>query len=429
MEKKIGIAVIGLGYVGLPLAVAFSKKFQVIGYDSNKSRISELKKGFDKTGSLKKKNLKNKKLHFCFDINMLKNSNIFLITVPTPVTKSKKPDLKSLINATTKVAKIIDENSYVVFESTVYPGLTEEVCIPILEKYSKLKLNKNLFVGYSPERINPGDNQNSILKIKKIVSGSNIKTLNFLNKLYNSVLKGGTHKVKSIKIAEAAKISENAQRDLNISLMNELSLIYSKMDIDTNEVLKAMKTKWNALKFLPGLVGGHCISVDPYYLTYKSEKLGYRPSVIHSGRKINEFIPKYIIQKLIKILRNKKIDLNKIKVGVFGLSFKEDCKDFRNSKVINMINELQKKKVSTLLYDPIISIYDFKKIYKGMKFWKTKDKVDVIILSVAHKIFKNYSIAKLKTFFNNKEKPILIDVKSIYNKQKLEKNGFTVWSL
>ena len=311
----------------------------------------------------------------------------------------------------------------------MYPGLTEEICVPLLEKISKLKLNKNFYVGYSPERINPGDKKNNFYHIKKIVSGSNLLSLNFIDELYKSILKNGTFRARSIKVAEAAKISENVQRDLNISLMNELSLIYSKLGIDTTDVLKAMKTKWNSLNFVPGLVGGHCISVDPYYLTYKSEKLGYPPKVIHSGRKVNEFIPKYVIKNLVKILNKRKKNFTKVKIGIFGLTFKENCKDFRNSKVIDMIYELKRHKLSVLVKDPVISKRDFLKQYPKIKFMNKNDKIDVLILAVPHNNFKKFNIKKITNFFKNKTKPILIDIKSVFNKDKLRKSGFIVWSL
>ena len=429
MKKNLKLCVIGVGYVGLPLALEFSKKFEVIAYDINKERINKLNKGIDNTGIFNKDDLKKKKLKFTYKDDLIGSADVFIITVPTPVTKNKKPDLRYLLNATKKVANKIKENSYIIFESTVYPGLTEEICIPILEKISKFKLNKNLFVGYSPERVNPGDKKNNFVNIKKIVSGSDQKTLNFINKLYNSILKKGTFKAKSIKIAEAAKISENVQRDLNISLMNELSLIYSKMNIDTAEVLKAMKTKWNSLNFVPGLVGGHCISVDPYYLTYKSEKLGYKPEVIHSGRNVNELIPAYIIKNLLRILKNKNLNKRKIKVGIFGLTFKEDCKDFRNSKAVNIINELKKRNIKTIVNDPIISKTEFLDENKNVSFMKKSDKVDVVILTVPHSIFKSYSIKKIKNFYRNTSNPILLDIKSIYDKKALKESGFIVWSL
>lgn len=336
------IAIIGLGYVGLPLAVAFSKKFEVTGFDKNEERIISLKRNIDRTQEFSKKQIKESKLNFTCDDKKLKDINIFIIAVPTPIYNNKIPDLRNLLAATKTVSRFLKKGDLVIFESTVYPGVTDDICIPILQKNSKLKLNHGFYCAYSPERINPGDKDKKLTNIVKVVSGSNIKTLNFVSSLYSKIIKAGIYKAESIKIAEAAKVIENTQRDLNIAFVNELTTIFSKMSISTYKVLKAASTKWNFLNFYPGLVGGHCIGVDPYYLTYKSIKLKYKPKVILSGRKTNDDMYKFLAKKILnfKIQSKKKI----FSLLILGYTFKEDCNDIRNSQIPKLIEYLKKKK-------------------------------------------------------------------------------------
>ena len=338
------ISIIGVGYVGLPLAIKLSKYFKVYGYDANNERIDQLKKGIDIFKDQKISNKEKKKIKFTNNINELENSNIFIVTVPTPVKKNKNPDLSHLISASKTVGSVMKRNSIVIYESTVYPGCTEEVCVPVLEKYSKLKANFDFFYGYSPERINVGDKKHKIENIKKIVSSSNKYSMKKIFKVYNSIIRAGVYKAESIKVAEAAKVIENTQRDLNIALINELSIIFSKLGINTNEVLNAALTKWNFVKYEPGLVGGHCVGVDPYYLTYKSKKIGYNPKVILSGRKTNDQMSKHVFDLVNKYAKKNHIDKKRYKVLVLGYSFKENCSDIRNSKIEDLVNHFLKKK-------------------------------------------------------------------------------------
>jgi UDP-N-acetyl-D-galactosamine dehydrogenase len=425
--KKLNIAIFGLGYVGLPLALEFGKKFNTIGFDINKTRVSELKLKID-TNLLSKREdfIKSKKLSFSSNVENLNNSNIFIITVPTPVSKNNKPDLKYLRSASKIVGSLLKKRNFVIYESTVYPGLTEEECVPILEKVSKLKINKDFFVGYSPERISPGDNK-GLKDISKIVSGSNEYAARFVYNLYKKIIKAEVFKAKSIKIAEAAKVIENAQRDINISFMNEISLIFSKLEINTQDVLEAASTKWNFLKFKPGLVGGHCISVDPYYLTYKAKKVGYTPQVILSGRKINENMGHYISNLLLKKLKKNYLNISKIKIGIMGVTFKENCNDLRGSKVIDIIKDLKKSGAEVLIYDPIVKNREFNKYLPDIKIKKITKKVDALIIAVSHKEFLKLKISDLKNILRNKNS-ILMDVKSIFRDDKI-KNSFDYWSL
>ncbi len=347
MKKSTKISIIGVGYVGLPLALAFSKKFSTVGFDLNKNRIDELKNGYDSFNDQKKKDLlKNTRLLFSSSTKDINSSDYFIITVPTPVNNQKIPDLKPLISASKIVGKNMKKKSIVIYESTVYPGCTEEVCVPLLEKYSGLKFNHDFFCGYSPERINVGDKKHRLENIKKIVSGSNINSLNKINSLYSNIIKAGVHKAETIKVAEAAKVIENTQRDLNIALVNEFSLIFDKLNIKTDQVLNAAATKWNFIKFSPGLVGGHCVGVDPYYLTYKAKKVGYNPKVILSGRKINDNMSKNVCDKILKLVRVNDIK-RKPHLLILGYGFKENCSDIRNSKVIDLVNHFLKKKNKT----------------------------------------------------------------------------------
>ena len=414
-NNKIIIGILGLGYVGLPLAVEFSKKFNVVGFDINEKRIKNLKNNKDHTLEVSRKNLiKSKKLNFTSSIDDLSSCNIFIITVPTPIDKKNNPNLKPIIEASKLVAKIIKKN-FVIYESTVYPGLTEEVCVPIIENISKLKLNKDFYVGYSPERINPGDTNHKISDIVKITSGSNKYSSNFINKLYKKIITAGTYKTSSIKVAEAAKVIENTQRDLNIALMNELSMIFNKLKIDTKEVIKAASTKWNFNKFLPGLVGGHCIGVDPYYLTFKSSEAKYTPKIILAGRKINDNMHKFVISKLVSTIKQKKIQASKPKILILGLTFKENCPDFRNSKSLKLAEDLAKKNFSVSCHDPYFySIKQHKVKFKIIKKFKKKY-YDAILILTPHKEYLSIGIKKIKSFA--KKNSVIFDVKSVFSKE------------
>lgn len=421
------IAVIGLGYVGLPLALAFGQRFSTIGFDIDKNRINELNNRKDLNLLSSKKNFyKAKKIKFTSNEKNLKDVNIFIVTVPTPVKKNKEPDLSYLYSASKIVAKNLKKNDLVIYESTVYPGLTEEECVPVLEKHSNLKFNVDFFVGYSPERISPGDSK-KLININKVVSGSNSKTTNLIYNLYKQIIKAKVFKAKSIKVAEASKVIENAQRDINISFMNEVSLICSRLKIKTSDVLKAANTKWNFLNFKPGLVGGHCISVDPYYLTYKAKKLKYSPRVILSGRSINDKMGYYIAKVLLKKIYENNLKFSKCVVGILGVTFKENCNDLRGSKVLDIIKALKKKKIKLKVYDPIVNKLEFKKYYPDIRINKIKNKLDALIVAVSHKEFLKLNFNQLKKILKNKNS-IIIDVKSILNNKKIM-NNFDYWSL
>ncbi len=391
VSKKNKIAIIGLGYVGLQLALAFSKKNNVVGFDINKNRIENLSKGIDKTGEVSKSEILNsKKIKFTHNAHDLSESNIYIITVPTPVDSKKKPNLKALLAATQTVSKVLEKNNLVIYESTVFPGVTEEICGPILEKYSRLKINKDLFLGYSPERINPGDKNRKLSQIIKIVSGSNKQIKDKVSRLYSTIIKAGVYKVDSIKIAEAAKVIENTQRDLNIAFINELSLIFKKLNLSTEKILEAAETKWNFIPFRPGLVGGHCIGVDPYYLTYKSKKIGYNPKIILGGRNLNDSMSLNIFKDVKNILKKRNNFKKKTKILIMGLTFKENCSDTRNSKVLEIFSHFNKKKyfeVST--FDPYSKYWslNFRKKYNILNSLNAK-KFDVVIVSVKHNKFK-----------------------------------------
>ena len=413
---KFSIGIIGMGYVGLPLAVAFSKKYLTLGYDIDKKRLNELKGGIDRTNELESKSLKKnlKNLSLTNHIQDLKNCNIYIVTVPTPVNEDKTPNLNPITEATLIISEILKKDDIVIFESTVYPGLTEEICVPILEGGSKLKFNKEFFVGYSPERINPGDKNHTINKIIKVVSGSNKQTLEIISKLYNSIIEAGVYKAPSIKIAEAAKVIENSQRDINIAFVNELSIIFNKMGIDTGEVLKAANTKWNFLNFYPGLVGGHCIGVDPYYLAYKSKKLGYNPKVILSGREINDLMPSFIVEEILALFLKKRDSIKKCSVLILGATFKENCPDYRNSKVIEIYDLLKKNELKVDVFDPWIDNSKFKKENDFMTLEKLDEsfKYDIIILAVGHNEFRK--IDPKKYLIKN---GLVFDIKGFYKER------------
>ena len=405
------IAIIGLGYVGLPLAYEFSKVHDCIGYDISKKRILELKSGIDKTDEYSKENILDSKLLFTDEEEDLNGKDFYIITVPTPLKKNNKPDLSPLKTASKTVGKYISKGSIIIYESTVYPGCTEEDCIPILEKYSNLKFNKDFFCGYSPERINPGDKIRKLKDIVKVVSGSNKKTTRSVNKLYKSIIKAGTYIAPSIKVAEASKIIENVQRDVNISLVNEFALIFEKLNIDTQEVLDAASTKWNFLNYRPGLVGGHCIGVDPYYLAYKSLQKGYSPKVLLNGRKVNNSIPKRIVKSIVKKSNELNIRIKSSKILILGITFKENCSDVRNSRVIDLVKELKKISDNVFVHDNYADKVEIKKEHKIEFIEKINNKYDIVILAVSH---DNY----LKINYNKilKKNHILYDVKSILPK-------------
>ena len=425
------VCIIGLGYIGLPLATTFAKKYKVIGYDINQLRIQELEKNYDSTFEVSDRLLSSTSdnLSYTFNKKDIEDCNIYIITVPTPIDKANRPDLTHLIDASKAVGSIISKNDIIIYESTVYPGATESVCVPELEKSSGMKFNKDFFCGYSPERVNPGDKVNTIEKIKKITSGSNKKIADEIDKLYKTVITAGTFKASSIKVAEAAKVVENTQRDLNIALVNELSVIFQKLNLDTLEVLKAAESKWNFLHFKPGLVGGHCIGVDPYYLTYAAEQVKYNPSLILAGRKINDNMAIYTVKKIIQKMILNGIDIKKSTVGVMGITFKENCPDVRNTKVADLVNELKNWGISVVVVDPWANQLELKNIY-NIKLGQidSKNKVDSLIIAVGHKEFRSKSPKELKKLCKGSN-PVLADVKSIYKKKDLLAEGFSVFRL
>lgn len=389
--QNVKLAVIGLGYVGLPLAVAFSGKYETIGFDINKKRIAELVEGNDFTLEVSSQELKNAtNLSFSSDIEEIKSANIYIITVPTPINEHKQPDLTPLIKASETLGKVIAKGDIVIYESTVYPGATEEDCIPVIERISGLLYNKDFFAGYSPERINPGDKEHKVTSIKKVTSGSTPEIAEYIDQLYSSIITAGTYKASSIKVAEAAKVIENTQRDLNIALINELAIIFNKMGIDTEEVLKAAGTKWNFLPFRPGLVGGHCIGVDPYYLTHKAEAIGYHPQVILAGRRINDSMAAYVASQLVKALIKQRIQVEGANVLIMGLTFKENCPDLRNTKVVDIVRELEEYNIRVDIYDPWVSAIEAQHEYNITPVSEPMSGFyDGVILAVAHNQFKD----------------------------------------
>ena len=418
--SNLRLAIIGLGYVGLPLALEFSKKQSVIGFDNNKKRISELNLGIDRNFEFDKKLLKkSKKLKFTHKKKDLTLANCFIVTVPTPVDEFKRPNLKPLLKASELIGKLLKRGDLIIYESTVYPGCVEEDCVPILEKFSKLNFNRDFFCGYSPERINPGDKKRTISSIKKVVAGSTLEITNLVNNLYKTIISAGTFKASSIKVAEAAKIIENTQRDLNIALINELSIIFNKMNIDTEEVLEAAKTKWNFSPFMPGLVGGHCIGVDPYYLTHKSKKIGYNPKIILSGREINDNMGLHVVSELVKKMREKNISIKNSKILVMGLTFKENCADVRNSGIENVIKNLNKLNCEVDLYDPWVDNKEIKNIYNINPVKKLKkNNYHGIIIAVKHEKFKDMGIKSIKSLC--KPNHIIYDLKYLFLKNQVD---------
>lgn len=410
-KNNLRLAVIGLGYVGLPLAVEFGKSRSVIGFDVNKKRIHELIKGYDNTLETTPDELKEAfNLSFTYELNDISKCNCFIITVPTPIDVNKKPDLTPLLQASKSIGKVLKKDDIVIYESTVYPGTTEEKCVPVLEKFSGLKFNEDFFCGYSPERINPGDKDHRVSNIKKITSGSTPYIADIIDNLYNEIVRVGTHKADSIKIAEAAKVIENTQRDINIALINELAVIFNLMDIDTESVLKAAGTKWNFLPFRPGLVGGHCIGVDPYYLTFKAQEVGYDPRVILSGRRLNDSMGSYVAGNLLREIDSRNFNSENITVLIMGLAFKENCPDIRNTKVIDIVETLKKNKINVDVYDPLIDpdecIQEFD--INPIEVLEN-DQYNAIILAVAHDSFKLLGEKSLRKLL--KKNGILYDLK------------------
>ena len=422
------IAVVGLGYVGLPVAVAFGKQKQCIGFDINQARINELKIGIERTEEVAPADLKNTNILYTYDITELKLADFYIVAVPTPVDVAHKPDLTPVEKSSETVAKALKKGDIVVYESTVYPGVTEEICVPILERISGLKCGIDFKVGYSPERINPGDKERTFTTITKIVSGQDAESLSIISEVYASVVTAGVYKASSIQVAEAAKVIENTQRDLNISLMNELAVIFERMQIDTVEVLEAAGTKWNFLPFRPGLVGGHCIGVDPYYLTYKAELLGYVPQVILSGRRINDNMGRYVARRSVKQLIKTGHAMNNTNAIVLGFTFKEDCPDTRNSKVIDIVKELQDYNVNVCVFDPVADKDEAKHEYGvSLANWDDLPKSDLLIIAVGHKEFKTMGLNKILEKLT--PNAVIFDVKSMLPRIEVEKLGFTLCRL
>lgn len=428
VNQKAKISLVGLGYVGMPIAVAFAKKAQVIGFDLNKEKIELYKSGFDPTKEVGDDVIKNTTVEFTSESSDLKKANFHIVAVPTPVSEDHTPDLRPLESASKIVGQNLIEGSIVVFESTVYPGVTEEICIPILEKESGLICGKDFKVGYSPERINPGDKVHRLETIVKVVSGMDLESLDVIAKVYELVVDAGVHKAASIKVAEAAKVIENSQRDINIAFMNELSLIFHKMGIDTKEVLEAAGTKWNFLKFSPGLVGGHCIGVDPYYLTHKAEQLGYHSQIILAGRKINDDMGKVVAENAIKLMIKNKKNVWNAKVGIFGFTFKENCPDTRNTKVIDIVNELKEFNIEALVFDPEADAQEAEKIY-GINFVPEEqmNELDLIIIAVNHDTFAKQSMNYWLNRVNDHK--VIIDLKGMLDKKEMEATNVSYWRL
>lgn len=414
------IGVIGLGYVGLPLAVEFGKVYQTLGFDINHTRIAELLACRDSTLEVSAEELKQaSNLHYSYDVEDLKSCNVYIVTVPTPIDRHKQPDLTPLVKASEMLGQVINIGDIIIYESTVYPGATEEECIPIVERVSGLKYNQDFFAGYSPERINPGDKEHRVTNILKVTSGSNNETAEIVDQLYKSIITAGTHKASSIKVAEAAKVIENTQRDVNIALINELSIIFNKLNIDTLEVLEAAGTKWNFLPFRPGLVGGHCIGVDPYYLTHKAQSVGYHPEMILAGRRLNDGMGRYVVSQLIKRMLKQRIQVENSNVLVMGFTFKENCPDLRNTRVIDIVEELKEYNVNVDILEPWCTEQEAAREY-GISLTKEpkSSHYDAIILAVGHDDFKELGVDRIRQF--GKKEHILYDLKYVLSKQSVD---------
>ncbi len=430
---KVSLGVVGLGYVGLPLAHAFAKKFRVVGFDSNPQKVALLKKGIDPTGEVPEGGLKQVKIDFTTDPNALEACRFIVVAVPTPVDKNNRPDLTPLVKSSESVGKHIQKGTIVVYESTVYPGVTEDECLPILERESGLKFGRDFTLGYSPERINPGDKEHRLETITKVVSGSDAETLEIVAKVYESIIKAGVHRASGIKVAEAAKVIENTQRDLNIALMNELAIIFHRMGIDTRDVLAAAGTKWNFLKFVPGLVGGHCIGVDPYYLTFKAQELGYHPEVILAGRRINDGMGKFIAESTVKKMIRAGKTIRGARVLILGFTFKENVADLRNTKVVDIIHELEEYDVKTIVHDPVADPEEAHEEY-GLHITNSLTgklpSFDAIILAVGHETYRDLSLKDLAALCERGDKaPVLIDVKAFFDPETARRSGFCYWRL
>ncbi|MDB9922591.1 nucleotide sugar dehydrogenase [Candidatus Pelagibacter sp.] len=430
-QSEIKITIIGLGYVGLPLAVEFAKKYKVIGLDINHSRIKELEKNHDSTLELKDDVISSVRdnLNFTSNIDDTKDCNTYIISVPTPIDDFNKPNLQPLMSSSKTVGTVIKKNDIIIYESTVYPGVTEDICVKELERSSGLIFNKDFFCGYSPERVNPGDKVNTLTKIKKVTSGSTPEIANQVDELYKSIITAGTYKAVSIKVAEAAKVIENTQRDINIALVNELSIILGRLDLDTLDVLEASGSKWNFLPFRPGLVGGHCIGVDPYYLTHAAEQVNYNSQVILAGRRINDNMGLYMVKKVIQQMINNGIEIKNSTVGVMGITFKENCPDIRNTKIVDVVNELKNWGVTVVVIDPWADPLKLQEVY-GISLGKidSEKKVDSLIVAVGHNEFRSKSAEELRSYCKG-SKPVIADVKSIYNRDNLIEQGFSVFRL
>lgn len=427
-EEKLSL--VGLGYVGMPIAVAFSKKIKVIGFDLNQEKIQMYQSGVDPTGEVGNEAIREAAVEFTADAAKLREAKFHIVAVPTPVNADHTPDLRPVEGASRIVGQNLAKGSIVVFESTVYPGVTEEICVPILEQESGLVCGRDFTVGYSPERINPGDKVHRLETIVKIVSGMNEETLEEVAKVYELVVDAGVHRAESIKVAEAAKVIENSQRDINIAFMNELSIIFHKMGIDTQAVLEAAGTKWNFLKFFPGLVGGHCIGVDPYYLTYKAEQLGYHSQIILSGRRINDDMGKYVAESVIKSLIKADVAVKGAKVAILGFAFKENCPDTRNTKVIDIVKELREYGVEPVIADPVADSLEANREY-GISFAKDEGirQMDAVILAVAHEQYAGLTQEQIAAYFKTDGQRILVDIKGILNKKEYEEAGYFYWRL
>lgn len=423
------IAIIGLGYVGLPLAVEFGKLRTVLGFDIDAHRVDELRRGRDHTLECSPQELAlAKHLHFSCEVDDLRGAQVFIVTVPTPVDKANRPDMTPLIKASETVGRALKAGDVVIYESTVYPGATEEVCVPVLEQVSGLVFNQDFFCGYSPERINPGDKVNTLTTIRKIVSGSTPEVADGVDALYQQIIKAGTWKASSLKVAEAAKVIENSQRDLNIAFVNELSVIFERIGIDTLEVLEAAGSKWNFLPFRPGMVGGHCIGVDPYYLTHKAEELGYHPQVILAGRRINDNMARYAARSIIRRMLRNGIDVARSKVGVMGITFKENCPDIRNSKVVDLVRELQGWNVNVVVADPWADPADVEREYGiRLEALDSKHPVDSLIVAVGHQQFRELAPETLRSICTRHDLPVIGDLKSLYDRHALAAQGFDVF--
>jgi len=429
LSKKEKISVVGLGYVGMPIAVAFARKVNVIGYDLNESKITLYKSGIDPTKEVGDDTIKNSTVDFTSDASKLKEAKFHIVAVPTPVNDDHTPDLTPVEGASKILGRNLSKGSIVVFESTVYPGVTEDVCVPILERESGLKCGEDFKIGYSPERINPGDKVHRLETITKIVSGMDEETLDCIAKVYELVVEAGVHRAESIKVAEAAKVIENSQRDINIAFMNELSIIFNKMGIDTKSVLEAAGTKWNFLKFYPGLVGGHCIGVDPYYLTYKAEMLGYHSQIILSGRRINDDMGKYVAENCVKNIIAADKAVKGAKVAILGFTFKENCPDTRNTKIIDIVKELKEYGINPIIADPEADSEEANRLY-GIDFVSVDSirKMDAVILAVAHKEFCTFTKGDVDSFFGEGTR-VLLDIKGLLNRKEYESSGYLYWRL